>query len=130
LTGDVTATAEKWSYPLNRHTLSTPAVWNGLVFVADAGQKIHCVDAATGKPYWTHDIQGDMWSSTLVADGKVYVGTRKKEFIVLAASKEKQVLSSILLDSAISGSPVAANGTLYVTTQKKLYAVSLSKQKE
>jgi len=130
LTGDVTATAEKWSYPLNRHTLSTPAVWNGLVFVADAGQKIHCVDAATGKPYWTHDIQGDMWSSTLVADGKVYVGTRKKEFIVLAASKEKQVLSSILLDSAVSGSPVAANGTLYVTTQKKLYALALSKQKE
>lgn len=127
LTGDVTATAQKWSYPLNRHTLSTPAVWNGLVFAADSGQKIHCVDAVTGKPYWTHDIQGDMWSSTLVADGKVYVGTRKKEFIVLVASKEKQVLSSIILYSAISGSPVAANGTLYVTTQKKLYALSLSK---
>jgi outer membrane protein assembly factor BamB len=55
------------------------------------------------------------------------VGTRKKEFIVLAASKEKQVLSSNLLDSAISGSPVAANGTLYITTQKKLYALALTK---
>jgi outer membrane protein assembly factor BamB len=130
LTGDVTTTAEKWSYPLNRHTLSTPAVWNGLVFTADAGQKIHCVDAVTGKPYWTHDIQGEIWSSPLVADGKVYVGTQRKELIILAASKEKRLLSTTLLDSPISGSPVAANGTLYVSTHKKLYAFALPKKKE
>ncbi len=130
LTGDVTATAEKWSYPLNRHTLSTPAVWNGLVFAADSGKKIHCVDAVTGKPYWTHDIQGEIWSSPHVADGKVYVGTEKKEFIVLAASKEKRLIATSILDSAISASPVAANGTLYVATQKKLYALALPKQGE
>ena len=130
LTGDVTTTAEKWSYPLNRHTLSTPAVWNGLVFAADSGQKIHCVDAATGKPYWTHDVQGEVWSSPLVADGKVYVGTQKREFIIFAASKEKQVISTNMLDSAISATPVAANGTLYVSTYKKLYAFALPKQKQ
>lgn len=122
-TGDVTSTAGVWSYALTRHALSTPAVWNGLVFVADAGRKIHCVEAATGRPCWTHDIQGEMWSSTLVADGKVYVGTRRGEFIVLAADREKRVLSSSLLDSPISGTPVAANGRLYVATQRKLYAL-------
>jgi outer membrane protein assembly factor BamB len=128
LTGDVTATAEKWSYPLTRHTLSTPAVWNGLVFAADTGPKIHCVDALTGKPYWTHDVQGEIWSSPLVADGKVFVGTQKREFIVLAASKEKQVISTNLLDSAISGSPVSANGTLFVATHRKLYAFAKPKE--
>jgi len=121
--GDVTATAEKWSYALSRHNLSTPAVWEGLVFVADIGRKIHCVDAATGTPYWTHDLQGEMWSSTLVADGKVFAGTRRGEFIVLDAGREKRVLSSILLDGPVSGTPVAANGTLFVVTQKSLYAL-------
>ena len=125
-TGDVTATAEKWSYPLTRHNLSTPSVWNGLVFVADTGLKVHCVDAATGAPCWTHEVKGEMWSSTLVADDKVYVGTRESEFIVLAASKEKRVLSSIVLDGPISGTPVAANGVLYITTQKRLYALKKS----
>lgn len=125
-TGDVTATAGKWSYPLTRHALSTPSVWNGLAFVADSGLKIHCVDAATGAPFWTHDIKGEMWSSTLAADDKVYVGTRDGEFIVLAASKEKRVLSSIALDGPISGSPAAANGVLYVATQKRLYALKKS----
>ncbi len=123
MTGEVTATAEKWSYPLTRHALSTPAIHNGLVFVADSGRKIHCVDAATGQACWTNDIQGEMWASTLVADEKVYVGTRRGEFIVLAASREKRVLSSSMLDGPISGTPVAANGTLYVTTQKHLYAL-------
>ena len=122
-TGDVTATAKKWASPLNRHVMSTPAVWNGLAFVADSGRKVHCVDAATGEPCWTHDIQGEMWSSTLVADGKVYVGTRRGEFVVLAAGKEKRVLSSLQLDGPVSGTPVAANGVLYLTTQKMLYAL-------
>jgi outer membrane protein assembly factor BamB len=122
-TGDVTASAKRWSYALTRHVLSTPSVWEGLAYVADSGRKIHCVDAATGQPCWTHDIQGEMWGSTLVADGKVYVGTRRGEFVVLAAGREKRVLSSTLLDGPISATPVAANGTLYIATQKRLYAL-------
>jgi outer membrane protein assembly factor BamB len=124
--GDLTSTAELWRYPLSRHTLSTPSLWNGLVFMADCGRKIHCIDAATGKACWTNDIQGEMWSSTLVADGKVYVGTRRGEFIVLAAGREKRVLSNTVLDGPISGTPVAANGTLYVATQKRLYALHVA----
>lgn len=122
--GDVTGSAKLWSYPLARHTLSTPSVWGGMAFVCDAGRKIHCVDALTGAPLWTHDTQGEMWSSTLVADGKVYVGNQRGEFIVLAAEREKRLLFSTILDSAISASPAAANGTLYIATQRRLYALS------
>jgi outer membrane protein assembly factor BamB len=61
-----------------------------------------------------------------VADGKVYVGTRRRDFLVLAASKNKQIISSIKLDSPINSTPVAANGVLYVTTMKKLYALKKS----
>ena len=59
---------------------------------------MHCVDARTGQPYWVHDAGGEIWASTLVADGKVYIGTRRGDFWVLAAGKEKRVLSSIRLD--------------------------------
>jgi len=121
--GDVTATAGRWAYALSRHNLSTPSVWEGLVYVADSGRKIHCVDAETGTPCWTHDIQGEIWGSTLAADGKVYVATRRGEFIVLATGREKRVLSSTLLDGPVSATPVAANGTLYLATQRRLYAI-------
>jgi hypothetical protein len=32
--GDLTKTAELWSYPLDKHCMSTPSVWQGLVFAA------------------------------------------------------------------------------------------------
>ncbi len=122
--GDVTATAQRWRYPLKRHTLSTPAVQDGLVYALDAGRTIHCVDAATGAGCWTHEVRGEMWSSPLVADGKVYVGTQRGELVVLAAGREKRVLASLQLDSAVSASPMAANGVLYVATQRRLYALA------
>lgn len=122
-TGDVTRTAERWSYPLTRHGISTAAIADGLVYVADCGGKVHCVDAETGKPVWTHETKGDFWSSSLVADGKVFIGTRRGEFLVFAAGREKKVLADITLGEPMSATPVAANGVLYVATMKTLYAV-------
>jgi outer membrane protein assembly factor BamB len=122
--GDVTATAERWSYPVVRHILTTPAVQDGLVFVGDAGKRLHCVDAATGKAHWTHEVKNELWASALVADGKVYFATRSGDVLVFAASAEKQLLSELKLGSPISATPVAGNGVLYFTTQKRLYAVA------
>jgi len=122
-TGDITQTGMVWSYPLHRHCCSTPSVRDGLVYAADCGGKVHCVDAQTGRPYWVHDAGGEMWASTLVADNKVYVGTRRGDFWVLAAGKQHRVLSSIRLDKPIISTPVAANGTLYVGTMTRLYAL-------
>jgi outer membrane protein assembly factor BamB len=122
-TGDITRTGLVWSYPLQKHVMSTPAVHDGMVFVADCGRSFHCVDAETGKPLWTHDIKGEVWASPLVADGKVYLGTRAGSFYVFAASKEKQLLSEIALGSPMSATVTAANGTLFVATMNTLYAV-------
>ena len=120
--GDVTGGGPRWSYELRRHGTSTPAVHEGMVFAADWGRTVHCVDADTGKALWTEEIDGDVWSSPLVADGKLFVATRKGALYVFAASREKRQIARIQLDSAINSSPVAANETLYVATMKRLYA--------
>lgn len=132
-TGDVTRTAQVWSYELSRETCATPAVYDGMVFVADCGGVIHCVDAKTGKPHWTHKADGDIWGSPLVADGKVYVGTRRNEFVVLAVAKDLRVISSTYLgegdDYKINGTITAANGVLYVPTMARLYALEKANAK-
>ena len=122
-TGDVTTNALVWSYPLQKHVLSTVAIIDGLLFIADCGRTFHCLDAETGKPYWTHEIKGDVWASPMVADGKVYLGTRSGEFWVFTASKEKKVVSTVDLGSPISATATPANGVLYVATMSHLYAV-------
>jgi len=124
---DADTGTERWSYPLERHCMSTPAVRDGLVFVADCGQKLHCVDADTGQPHWTHDTGGEIWASPLLADGKVYIGTRRGDFFVFAAAREKKLLCSVALGSPIHATATAANGTLYIATMKRLFACSLSR---
>jgi outer membrane protein assembly factor BamB len=123
-TGDITADGAFWTYPMAAHCTTTPAVADGLIFIADDKGNVHCVDAATGAGQWTHKMRGDIWGSALVADGKVYIGSRGKEFCVFAASRELQVLSTLRLDAAMASTPVAANSALYVNTLTTLYAIA------
>ncbi len=114
---------EVFSYPLERHSMCTPAIYNDLVFVGDSGRRIHCLDAATGKPYWTHDVRGEIWASPLGTDEKVYFATRQGEFLVFAASREKRLIGQTDLGGPVNSTPVAANGVLYVATATHLYAL-------
>lgn len=122
-TGNITTNGLVWSYPLEKHVMTTAAVSDGLVYLADCGRTLHCVDAKTGQRVWTHEIKGEVWASPYVADGKVYLGTRSGDFYVLTASREKQVLAELQLGNPISATTTAANGVLYVATMTDLFAV-------
>jgi outer membrane protein assembly factor BamB len=122
--GDITTNGIVWTYALQKHVLATPAIDNGLVYIADCGRTFHCVEAESGRAVWTHDIKGEVWASPLVADGKVYLGTRSGTFYVFAAGKEKRVLSTLELGNPISATATAANGVLYVATMNQLLAVA------
>jgi outer membrane protein assembly factor BamB len=124
-TGDITKTAEIWSFPLSKHSCSTPAIYNGMVFVADCGKNIYCLDVETGKHYWTHEAKGEIWASPIIADGKIYTGTRNKHFWILAAQKQKKILHYIKMPNSIAATPTPANNTLYLPTMKNLYAIKI-----
>ncbi len=133
-TGDITKTGTIWSYKGIDRSMSTVSIdpKTGLLFINDFTGFVHCLDAETGKPYWKHDMKAHMWGSTLVADGKVYCGDEDGDFIVLAASKEKKILSKMVINgreedgpnlgAPVYSTPVVANGVIYVATQQDLYA--------
>jgi len=122
-TGDVTATARVWSYDKIARTLSTVAIADGLLYVADFAGMVHCLDADTGKVCWVHNTGERIWSSTLVADGKVYVGTEGKNLWIFKAARKKQLIAKIRMPQKLSTTPVVANGCIYVSTHRCLYAV-------
>lgn len=111
-----------WQYLGIGRSLSTVAVADGLVYAAEYAGKVHCLDAATGQLRWFHDTQEEIWSSTFVVDGKVIIGTRKS-LVVFAAGDTKRVLAQIRLGSPVWSIPCAANKTLFVASQKQLWAV-------
>jgi len=124
-TGDITKTGLIWDYKGIHRSISTVSIdpETGLLFIADFSGFVHCLDAETGKLYWTHDMQAHMWGSTFVVDGKVYCGDEDGDFVTLAVDKEKKVLSEVNLSAPIYSTPVVANGTMYVASQTHLYAI-------
>jgi outer membrane protein assembly factor BamB len=122
-TGDITKTGTIWSYNKIARSLSTPSIADGLLYVADFSGFVHCLDAETGKPYWVFDSKSHIWGSTLVADGKVYVGTEDGDIIILAAGKTMKEINRVDMRAPVYSSPVVANGVLYIATPTHLYAV-------
>ena len=123
-TGDITKTGVIWSYNKIHRTISTVSIdpATGLLFVGDFSGFLHCLDAETGQAYWTYDMKAHMWGSTLVADGKVYVGDEDGDVVVLEASKEKKVLSETNLGAPVYSTPVVANGSIYIASNTHLYS--------
>jgi len=125
-----------WTYDGIKRTISTPSVTeDGLVLITDYSGVLHCLDATTGDLIWTHDTLSHIWGSTLVTNGYVYLGNEDGELIIIRASRDadangdgevdgEELVNVIEFPAPIYSSPVAANGTIYVTTQTHLYAFS------
>jgi len=120
--GDISGKAI-WTYKDIGRTVSTPSIYNGMIFVAEYDGDIHCLNADTGEVYWVHPTESRIWGSTLVADGKVYLPNEDGQLVVLEAGKEKKLLNEIEFYTPIYSSPVVANDVLFVATQTHLYAL-------
>jgi outer membrane protein assembly factor BamB len=106
-------------------TMSTCAVKDGLVYVAEHEGYLHCLDANTGKHYWEHDCKSALWGAPSWIDGKIYLGDETGDVWIFAAGKKlKQLGEPIETGEGVLSTPVAANGVLYVTTRSKLFAIA------
>jgi outer membrane protein assembly factor BamB len=106
-------------------TLSTAAVHDGLAYVAEESGFLHCLDAATGKELWQHDLKAGIWGSPYWADGKVYLGTDDGQVVVFAHGRQKKVLATIDMGEgqSVKSTPVSVDGVLYIATGAQLFAL-------
>jgi outer membrane protein assembly factor BamB len=108
-------------------TLSMAAVKDNLLVIADLAGLVHCLDARTGRAYWTHDLLSQVWGSPLVADGKIYIGTEDGDVVVLAFSPRLKVLAANNMGGAVYTTPAVADGMLFIATRAHLVAVGAGK---
>ncbi len=105
-------------------TISTCAVHDGLVYIAEERGYLHCLDAKTGQKYWEHDFLTSIWASPYWVDGKVYLCHADGEVAIFAHGKQVNLLAKISMEDATHSTSVVANGVLYVMTRAKLYAIA------
>jgi outer membrane protein assembly factor BamB len=125
--GDITKSGVIWHYDKIRRSLSTAAVSDGFAFLPDYSGFLHCLDAGTGEALWVHDTFAAVWGSPLVADGKVYLGDEDGDVVVLKVGRSEEVLAEMMLSGAVYGSPVPANGVLFIASRNRLYAIETQK---
>jgi outer membrane protein assembly factor BamB len=122
--GDITKTGLVWHKDIRR-SISTPSIADGLVYLPDFSGFLHCLDAKTGQEYWTHDVFAAVWGSTLVVDGRVYLGDEDGDVVVLQAGKTKKVLAEMNMGSAVYATPVPAHGRLILNNRNQLFSLSV-----
>jgi outer membrane protein assembly factor BamB len=123
--GDITQSGRVWHFDKIRRAISTAAVADGLVYVADFSGYLHCLDAKTGQEYWVHDALAAVWGSPFVADGKVYLGDEDGDIVVLQHGKELKVIAEMNMGSAVYSTVVPAHGTLFVNNRSQLFAIAV-----
>lgn len=121
-TGDITHSGCVWTYDSLERSIGSVAIADGLLYAVDLAGRVHCLDVATGKPFWVYQTRAETWATPLVADGKVYVGN-KKRLEVFATGKDAKLLAEIPLGTASYGTPVAVNNTIFVASHRYLWAV-------
>ena len=124
--GDITTSGVVWhrgGEDIGR-TISTAAIADGLVYIADLSGFLYCLDAETGEHYWTYDAFAAVWGSAFVADGKVYLGDEDGDIAVLRHGKELDVLAEINIGASVYTTPIAEDGVLYIASRNMLWALS------
>lgn len=110
-------------------TISTASVVDGIVYIADYRGRVHALDAEMGALIWVYDTKSHIWSSTLVADGKVFIPNEDGEVIILAAGRELKELGRIEFSAPIYSSAVIANNVMFISTMTHLYAIENAAKK-
>jgi len=122
--GDVTASRLLWTSREVGRVVATPIAEDGLLYVADVGGTVYCLDAATGALVWKHETNGAIWNCLLLADARLYVGNEEGTMTVLRAGRQKQVLAEFEMDAPLYSPPALIGDALYLATAKRLYLIA------
>jgi outer membrane protein assembly factor BamB len=121
---DVTASRRLWTSRDVGRVVGTPIASNGLLYVADLGGTLHCLEAATGASVWKHETNGAIWGCLLLAGDRLYVGNVDGAMTVLRAGRRKELLAQIEMDAPLYSAPALAGDALYLATAHRLYHIA------
>jgi outer membrane protein assembly factor BamB len=124
-TGDVTEEALRWSYEKGVPVVSSPLLYEGLVYTIKDGGILTALDAETGRVVKQARVDGAVdkyYSSPVAAGGRIYLLSEGGTVSVLEPGADWTLLSSSELGEPCYATPAVGGDTLYVRTLEHLYA--------
>jgi len=114
---------ERWRVETGDSVRSSPAVVDGIVYVASGDAKLYAIEADGGQVEWTAELGAYSWSSPAVVHETVYVGGGSRTVSALSTddgSERWQFDGS----GSVLASPTVVDGSVYIgTSEGELYAI-------
>ena len=119
-------------------SLSSPVIKDNLLIISEMRGLLHCLNAKTGKPYWTHDLLSACWTTPLIVGETIYAADTDGDIAILPLSIDpnppakvtgdardfQEPMREMFMANSICAMPVVANNVLYIATRNRLFAIA------
>jgi len=102
----------------------SPLYYQGRVYLVTDKAILSCRDAKSGKEIYRERLggRGACYSSPVLGDGKIYIGTEGGVLVVFKPGDRFEVLARNDLKERIVATPALVDNKIYVRTDRHLYA--------
>lgn len=121
--GDVTATQVAWKSTDGLPDIASPVANGELIFMADSGGNITCIDLKTGAKVWDHSYGTPFKASPAIAGSRVYLMDNEGVMHIIAAGRTFEEEAQCALSEEAGATPAFTNGRIYIRGAKHVYCV-------
>lgn len=115
---------ERWRVNSGTPDVSSPLLYEGLVYLSDNSGTLSALDAATGElVYKKRPDKENHFASPAAGDGKIYLAGRSGTVSVVAAGREFKLLAANDLKTPFDASPAISGGRIYLRGATALWAI-------
>lgn len=126
-TGNVTESHLLWrTETKNPQRVGSGVIHEEYLFLADANGVLTCLKAKTGEPVYQERLEGHLWGSILLADGKLYVSNLAGDTYVVRAGPKFELLATNSVGEPTYAALTPAHGELFLRTHGHLYCIGES----
>jgi outer membrane protein assembly factor BamB len=120
-----------WAYTKHLPYVPSPIAYRDRLYFVKDGPLLTCLDAKTGKPVYEGErvkAGSRYYASPVAANGHLYLASLDGTVaVVVAGEDEPEVIHSVKLPEPVRATPAIAHDTLYVRSDKFLYAFAEKK---
>ena len=123
--GDISDSHVVWKYKRGLPYVASPLAYRGHLYWVRDGGMVTCVQATTGEPIYEQERLGSLgsyYSSPVAANGVIYACSVNGTVTAFRAGDKLEVIATNDLKARVAATPAIADDTLYVRTDKRLYA--------
>lgn len=123
-TGELTSTHVGWKVTKGLPYIPSPLVYRGLMYLVNKQGRLSAFETKTGKEVYALEQVGlsRAYASPVAANGHLYLCGLDREVVVVKAGPVPERVCSSELDDRIAASPAIVDNTIYIRTDKSLYA--------